>query len=179
MANVTAFGFSPAGRIALDLGASTGGFTQVLLEGGAEKVYAIDVGHAQLHDSIKSDPRVVSLERTDARTLDRDLIAEPVMAIVADVSFISLEKALPAALQLAGPGAWLVALIKPQFEADGPSLIGKGGVVRDAAVREQAIERVARFIKSVPGWRVSGTLPSPIEGGSGNIEYLLGAVLDV
>lgn len=178
LAALDAFGFDPAGRICLDAGASTGGFTQVLLEGGATKVYAVDVGQSQLHDSIKADTRVVSLESTDARLLDRALIPEPVTAIVADVSFISLEKALPAALRLAAPGSWLVALIKPQFEADGPSLIGKGGLVRDASVREQAVTRVAGFISAQPGWRVTGTCASPIEGGSGNIEYLLGAVLD-
>ena len=134
------------GRIALDIGASTGGFTQVLLARGATRVYAVDVGHGQLAPRLASDPRVISLERCDARRLDRALVPEPVGAIVADVSFISLTKALPVPLALAGPGAWLVALIKPQFEA-GRAAVGKGGVVRDPAARQQAVRPCAA------GWR--------------------------
>ena len=173
-AALEAFGFSPAGRIALDVGASTGGFTQVLLEGGASKVYAVDVGHGQLHASLKSDGRVVSLEGTDARRLDTELIAERVTAIVADVSFISLEKALPAALALAQPAAWLVLLVKPQFEV-GRAGVGKGGIVRDEAAQRAAVERIASWLCADGRWRVLAPIASPIAGGSGNTEFLLGA----
>ncbi|MFZ4808646.1 MAG: TlyA family RNA methyltransferase [Hyphomicrobiaceae bacterium] len=168
------FGFDPAGRIALDIGASTGGFTEVLLARGARRVWAIDVGHGQLHPALADDPRVVRHDGTDARTLTTDLVTDPIAAIVADVSFISLMKALPAALRLAAPGAWLVALVKPQFEA-GPDNVGKGGIVRDAAVREKAVADVARWLGTQSGWRVLGHIRSPILGGSGNEEALLGA----
>ncbi len=176
-AGLDAFGFDAAGRVALDVGASTGGFTEVLLSRGAKKIYAVDVGHGQLHETIKADPRVVSLERCDARALTQEQISEPIQAIVADVSFISLAKALPAALALAAPGAWLVALAKPQFEA-GREAIGKGGIVRDPIVREAAAAGVASWIASQAGWQVTGVVASPIEGGSGNQEYLLGACFD-
>lgn len=176
VAALTAWNFNARGRVCLDVGASTGGFTQVLLEHGADKVYAVDVGQSQLHVTLRQDPRVVSLEGQDSRSLDREIIPEPIGGIVADVSFISLEKALPAALALAAPGAWLTALVKPQFEADGPSDIGKGGIVRDAAVREAALSRVIQWLGAQRGWRVAGHIPSPITGGSGNIEYLVGAV---
>ena len=176
LAGLAAWDFNAHGRTCLDIGASTGGFTQVLLEGGADKIYAVDVGHTQLHGSLRFDPRVVSLESQDARTLNRALIPEPVGAIVADVSFISLEKALPSALALAAPGAWLVALIKPQFEAPGPGHIGKGGIVRDAGVRQDAVTGVANWIGARGGWHVKGVIESPIAGGSGNMEFLLGAV---
>ncbi|CAN1724660.1 16S/23S rRNA (cytidine-2'-O)-methyltransferase TlyA [Hyphomicrobium sp. 1Nfss2.1] len=176
-AGLDAFAFDPVGRIALDVGASTGGFTQVLLERGAEKVYAADVGHDQLHPSLKSDPRVVSLEGLDARRLDREIVPEPVGIITADVSFISLIKALGPALGLAAPGAFLVALVKPQFEV-GPDRIGKGGIVRDAAARDDALHSITAWIAAQPGWRVAGTIPSPIKGGSGNEEFLLGARYD-
>lgn len=172
-----AFGFDATDRVALDVGASTGGFTEVLLARGARKVYAVDVGHGQLHEKIRSEPRVVSLERCDARSLTREEIPEPVQAIVADVSFISLAKALPAPLVLASPGAWLVALIKPQFEA-GPQAIGKGGIVRDPNVREAAAAGVSDWLAAQRGWRVTGVVASPIEGGSGNQEFLLGARFD-
>lgn len=171
------FGFPVAGRISLDIGASTGGFTQVLLERGAARVYAVDVGHGQLDPRLAADPRVLSLERCDARRLDRTLVPEPVGAIVADVSFISLAKALPVPLSLAGPNAWLVALIKPQFEA-GPAAVGKGGIVRDPGARQQAVDTVRTWVASQPGWRVVDIVPSPIAGGSGNEEFLLGAVRD-
>lgn len=171
---LAAFGFDPAGRTALDVGASTGGFTEVLLQGGAAHVYAVDVGHGQLHPRLKEDRRVTALEGQDARSLSAEQIGEPVSAIVADVSFISLEKALPAALGLAAPGAWLVALVKPQFEA-GRDAIGKGGIVRDAAVRDAQGEKVAAWLGAIAGWEVLGVIPSPIEGGSGNQEFLLGA----
>lgn len=173
-ASLDRFGFDARGRIALDVGASTGGFTQVLLERGARRVYAVDVGHGQLQDAIAGDPRVVALERLDARALDRAVIPEPIEAIVADVSFISLTKALPAALALAARGAWLIALIKPQFEV-GRDSVGKGGVVRDAAERERARRDVAQWLSAQAGWRVAGVTPSPIEGGSGNQEFLIGA----
>ncbi len=171
------FRFPVARRIALDVGASTGGFTEVLLEHGASKVYAVDVGSAQLHASLRGDPRVIPLEQQDARALSRDLVVDPIHAIVADVSFISLTKVLPAALALAAPGCWLIALVKPQFEA-GPTHIGKGGIVKDAAVRLAAVEAIAAFMTAQPGWRLAGTMPSPILGGSGNEEFLLGACRD-
>lgn len=174
VAALDAFGFAPRARVALDIGASTGGFTQVLLARGAARVYAVDVGRGQLHPSLGEEPRVVSLEETDARALTRDIIPEPVSAITADVSFISLTKALAGALALAAPGAWLAALVKPQFEA-GREAIGKGGIVKSEAAREQALQGVEAFIATQPGWTVVGTAPSPFTGQSGNVEYLLGA----
>ncbi len=176
-AALAAFEFDPQGRIALDVGASTGGFTQVLLERGAAKVYAADVGHGQLHASLKSDPRVVSLEGLDARRLTRETVPEPVGAITADVSFISLSKALGPALELASPGAFLVALVKPQFEV-GPERIGKGGIVRDVEARDSALHSVTAWLAAQPGWRVAGSIPSPVKGGSGNVEFLIGALRD-
>lgn len=164
------------GVIALDIGASTGGFTQVLLEAGARKVYAVDVGHAQLHDSLRSDPRVVSLEGQDARGLSRVQIAEPVMAIVADVSFVSLRHVLPEPLRLAAEGCWLVALVKPQFEA-GRDAIGKRGIVYEEAVRQGAVQGIVSFLEGA-GWRIVGDLQSPLPGKEGNIEWLVGAVRD-
>jgi 23S rRNA (cytidine1920-2'-O)/16S rRNA (cytidine1409-2'-O)-methyltransferase len=171
------FRLQPEGRVALDVGASTGGFTEALLRRGAARVYAVDVGHGQLHSRLKQDARVVALEGCDARRLDRTLVPEPVGAVVADVSFISLTKALPAALALAAPGAWLAALIKPQFEA-GPAAVGKGGIVRDPADRERAVATVEAWFAGLAAWRVLGVIPSPIAGGSGNVEFLLGAVRD-
>lgn len=169
------FGLDPAGRVALDIGASTGGFTQVLLERGATRVYAVDVGKGQLHASLAGDPCVIALEECDARTLDRALVPEAIDAIVADVSFISLEKVLPAALALAGRGCWIAALVKPQFEV-GREGVGKGGIVRDPALRERALANVVDWLGAQEGWKVLGTMPSPIEGGSGNVEFLLAAV---
>ncbi len=166
------FQLDTAGRVALDIGASTGGFTQVLLERGVTRVYAVDVGKGQLHASLTSDPRVVSLEECDARTLDRALVPEAIDAIVADVSFISVRKVLTAALALAAPGCWLVALVKPQFEV-GREGVGKGGIVRDAALREEALADVREWLAAQAGWSVVGDMPSPIEGGSGNVEFLL------
>ncbi len=171
------FGFDAHGRIALDVGASTGGFTQLFLERGATRVYAVDVGSAQLHDSLRRDPRVVALENQDARTLTSLLVPQPVTALAADVSFISLSKVLPAAMAVAGAGAWLVALIKPQFEV-GPERVGKGGIVREAAARRAAVDDIVAWLAAQPGWRVAGTMVSPIEGGSGNLEYLAGVVRD-
>jgi len=176
-AALASFEFDPSGLVALDVGASTGGFTEVLLARGAAKVYAVDVGHGQLHASLRNNPRVVSFEGCDARSLTRTLIPEPVAAIVADVSFISLTKALSPALALAAPGAWLVALVKPQFEV-GRGGVGKGGIVREAAARQQAVDIVTAWLSAQPGWRIAGVVPSPIKGGSGNEEYLLGARCD-
>ncbi len=168
------FSFDPSGLQCLDIGASTGGFTQVLLEHGANHVTCIDVGRDQLAERLRDDPRVTLLEGTDARELTRTLVPEPVDALVADVSFISLTKALPAALELAAPGAWLVALIKPQFEV-GPAYVGKGGVVRDEAARGAAVASVRDWLGGQRGWHLTGCIASPIKGGQGNIEFLLGA----
>ncbi len=173
-AALDALGFDCQGRTALDIGASTGGFTQILLMRGARRVYAVDVGKGQLHHDIAEDPRVTNLEETDARHLGVELIGDPVGAITADVSFISLAKALPAPLSLAEPGAWLVALVKPQFEA-GREGVGKGGIVRSETVREAALLAITEFVGRQPGWQVQGVIPSPIAGQSGNVEFLLGA----
>ena len=172
-AALEAFDLSPAGHVALDIGASTGGFTEVLLARGAAKVYAVDVGQAQLHDRLRADPRVVPLQQTDARHLDRTTILEPPGAITADVSFISLTKVLPAALACAAPDAWLVALVKPQFEA-GRAAVGKGGIVRSEQDRARAVAEVRQFLEG-EGWPVFGVIPSPITGGSGNVAFLIGA----
>jgi 23S rRNA (cytidine1920-2'-O)/16S rRNA (cytidine1409-2'-O)-methyltransferase len=172
-AALDAFGFDPKGRVALDIGASTGGFTDVLIARGAAKIYAVDVGSGQLHAKLRVNPKVVVLEGIDARKLSWSVIGEAVTAVVADVSFVSLTLALPAALRLAAPKAWLVALVKPQFEA-GRAAVGKGGIVRKAADRERAVTRVWEFLEG-EGWRVLGVIPSPILGGSGNEEFLLGA----
>lgn len=161
------------GASVLDIGASTGGFTEVCLAAGAARVYAVDVGRGQLHPSLAADPRVVSLEATDARTLTRDLIADAVDLVVSDVSFIGLAKALPAALALARPGADLVTLVKPQFEV-GPARVGKGGVVRDEAARADAVEGVRAFLEA-SGWTVLAVADSPITGSDGNREVLLHA----
>jgi 23S rRNA (cytidine1920-2'-O)/16S rRNA (cytidine1409-2'-O)-methyltransferase len=171
-AALDALGFEAEGRVALDLGASTGGFTDVLLNRGAAKVYAVDVGRDQLDKKLRADPRVVALE-ADARSLDASLVKQPVGAVVADVSFISLTLVLPPALRLAAPGAWLVALVKPQFEA-GRAAVGKDGIVRDAAKRKQAVAKIRQFIAE-QGWTVVGETVSPISGRSGNEEFLIGA----
>lgn len=164
-----------AGQVVLDVGASTGGFTEVCLARGAARVYAVDVGRGQLHPRVAVDPRVISLEATDARDLTPDLIPEPPGLIVTDVSFIALAKALPAALSLAQPGAHLVALVKPQFEV-GREKVGKGGVVTDAAAQAEALESVKAFV-SGSGWTVRAAAASPITGGDGNREFLLWASL--
>ncbi|MBX6743691.1 MAG: TlyA family RNA methyltransferase [Acetobacteraceae bacterium] len=168
------FGLSPAGRVCLDVGASTGGFTDVLLHHGAAKVYAVDVGHGQLAWSLRNDPRVVVRERVNARYLDAEQVPEPVGALVCDASFIGLATLLPAPLALCAPGAWAVALIKPQFEV-GPN-IAKGGVVRDAAVHRAVCDRIAAWWRGLPGWRVLGVEPSPILGPEGNREFLIAAI---
>lgn len=162
------------GRVIVDVGASTGGFTQVCLSRGAARVYAVDVGTGQLHASLAGDPRVVELSGTDARALDATLIPEPLDLIVTDVSFISLAKALPAALALARPGAELVALVKPQFEV-GRERVGRGGLVKDEAARADALAGVMGWLEGV-GWRVLATADSPVAGGDGNREFLLRAV---
>ena len=171
------FGFSPAGLAALDIGASTGGFTQVLLSRGARHVLAVDVGHGQLDPALAHDPRVTSREGLNARDLTAADIAVLPQAIVADVSFVSLKLALPPALALAAPGAWAVFLVKPQFEA-GPAALGKGGIVRDPALAERTAQDIAAWLEGRDGWRAIGLIASPIEGGDGNREYLLGARRD-
>jgi 23S rRNA (cytidine1920-2'-O)/16S rRNA (cytidine1409-2'-O)-methyltransferase len=166
------FGFDPKGRICLDVGASTGGFTQVLLERGSARVIAVDVGHGQLHQSLRTSPKVTSLEETDIRKLSPALLGAPPDLVTVDVSFISLKLVLPAALALAKLPAQLLALIKPQFEAGRAQL--KRGIVRDEAVQAAVCDDIAAFVASL-GWRVIGTIPSPIAGGDGNAEFLLGA----
>ena len=172
------FAIEPAGLICLDIGASTGGFTDVLLARGAERVYAVDVGHGQLAWSLRQDPRVVVLERTNARSLTTSEVSEPVGLIACDASFIGLTVVLPAALRMAAPGAWLVALIKPQFEV-GRGQVGKGGVVRDPALHEAVCQSVTRWLGSRPGWRVLGVTESPITGPEGNREFLIGGCNDL
>jgi 23S rRNA (cytidine1920-2'-O)/16S rRNA (cytidine1409-2'-O)-methyltransferase len=167
-------GLSPAGRVCLDVGASTGGFTDVLLHHGAARVHAVDVGHGQLAWKLRSDPRVVVHERVNARHLARDAIAEDVGALVCDASFIGLRTVLPAPLSLCAPGAWAVALIKPQFEA-GPGQVGARGVVRDPAVHAAVCEAVRLWWDALPGWRVLGIEESPITGPEGNREFMIGA----
>jgi len=166
------FGLDPAGRVCLDVGASTGGFTEVLLGRGAARVYAVDVGRGQLHPTLYGNRRVVSLESTDARALDRTLVPEPVEMLVADVSFISLRLVLPPAVGLLAPEAALAVLVKPQFEA-GPAFVKKG-IVRDEAVRRRVCRELTEFVAAL-GFAVLDVVPSPIEGGDGNREYLLGA----
>ncbi len=173
-AALDAFLIEASGRICLDLGASTGGFTEVLLRAGASKVYAVDVGHGQIHQSLLDDPRVVSLENTHAKDLTRALIPDEVSLIVADVSFISLKKALPPALALAGPGAVLIALVKPQFEV-GRGGLGKGGIVKDEDAPLRAASEIAAWLDREHGFAPLGQLESPIAGGDGNKEHLIGA----
>ena len=168
------FGADPAGRICLDIGASTGGFTDVLLRRGAAKVYAVDVGKGQLDWTLRNDPRVVVLEGVNARYLTAAEIPEPVGAIVCDASFISLETVLPAALGLASAECWLVALIKPQFEV-GKGRVGKKGVVRDPALHAEVVDRIAAWLGGLEGWVVAGTIESPVLGPEGNKEFLIGA----
>lgn len=168
------FGLEPNGRIALDIGASTGGFTDVLLSRGAAKVYAVDVGHGQLAWKLRQDDRVVVLERTNARYLSTDQVSEPVDLLVCDASFIGLQTVLPAALALAAPRASLVALIKPQFEV-GKGRVGKGGVVREPALHQEVCQRIRAWIGDTVGWNVLGVTESPIAGPEGNREFLIGA----
>jgi 23S rRNA (cytidine1920-2'-O)/16S rRNA (cytidine1409-2'-O)-methyltransferase len=171
-AALDAFALDPKGRICLDIGASTGGFTQVLLSRGAAKVYAVDVGRGQLHPTVFGDRRVVSLENTDARALDRALVCDPIDLLVADVSFISLRLVLPAAVALLAPKAAMAVLVKPQFEA-GPAHVRKG-IVRDEGVRRTVCRETAAFVAAL-GFEIIDVIPSPIAGGDGNREFLLGA----
>ncbi|HZL58813.1 MAG TPA: TlyA family RNA methyltransferase [Stellaceae bacterium] len=168
------FAIDPAGLAALDIGASTGGFTDVLLRRGARKVYAVDVGHGQFDWKLRNDARVVVLERVNARYLTAKEVPEPVDLVVCDASFIGLETVLPAPLALAKPGARLVALIKPQFEV-GPKRVGKGGVVRDAELHREVCERIAQWLPT-QGWRALGIEESPLKGPEGNVEFLIAAV---
>lgn len=168
------FGFDVAGAVALDVGSSTGGFTDVLLTRGAARVYAIDVGTNQLAWKLRSDERVIVHEQTNARELSRAIVPELIDIIVCDASFIGLSKVLAAALDLARPGAKLVALVKPQFEA-GREEVGKGGVVRDPAVHQRVCDDAMVWVAS-RGWEVVGVEPSPITGPEGNVEFLLGAI---
>ena len=170
---LAAFGLDPAGLTAIDVGASTGGFTDVLLQNGAAHVYAVDVGRSQLHWKLRTDHRVTVLESTNARALTRAEVPDPVDLVVCDASFIGLEKVLPAALALTRPGAWLIALIKPQFQV-GRGEVGKGGVVRDPALHERVRAEAEAWLASQPGWRSLGTAESPITGPQGNVEFLLG-----
>jgi 23S rRNA (cytidine1920-2'-O)/16S rRNA (cytidine1409-2'-O)-methyltransferase len=168
------FGLDPANAVCLDLGASTGGFTEVLLARGAAKVYAVDVGYGQLDWSLRRNPRVVVLERTNARHLARAQVPDPVDFVVCDASFIGLRTLLPAPLALTAPAAALIALIKPQFEA-GPDRVGKGGIVRDEAVRAEVCETIRAWLAAQAGWQVLGLTPSPIAGADGNQEFLIAA----
>jgi 23S rRNA (cytidine1920-2'-O)/16S rRNA (cytidine1409-2'-O)-methyltransferase len=169
------FGFDPNGEICLDVGASTGGFTQVLVRHGAACVYAVDVGRGQLHESLRGLSEVIVLEDTDIRTLSPARLDPRPRLVTVDVSFISLKLVLPAALALVARPAQLIALIKPQFEAGRGAL--KKGIVRDEAVRGAVCDDIAGFVASL-GWRVLGVIPSPIAGGDGNVEFLLGATRD-
>ncbi len=168
------FAFDVTDAVALDVGSSTGGFTDVLLSRGAAKVYAVDVGTNQLAWKLRQDPRVIVHEQTNARYLDAATVPEPVDVIVCDASFISLAKVLELPLKLAKPGAKLVALVKPQFEA-GREEVGKGGVVRDPSVRQRVCEAASEWV-GLQGWTVLGVTESPITGPEGNVEFLLGAV---
>ncbi|HKT20045.1 MAG TPA: TlyA family RNA methyltransferase [Stellaceae bacterium] len=165
------FSIDVAGAIALDIGASTGGFTDVLLTKGTARVYAVDVGHGQLAWKLRQDPRVTVLERVNARHLTAAEIPEPLDLVVCDASFIGLETVLPAALALAKPHAKLVALIKPQFEV-GPENVGKRGVVRDPALHRAVCARIVRWLEGL-GWKVEGVAESPITGPEGNVEFLI------
>ena len=171
---LTHFGFDVTGAVALDVGSSTGGFTDVLLTNGARKAYAIDVGTNQLAWKLRSDERVIVHEQTNARSLTTAIVPEPVDIIVCDASFIALSKVLEAALALAAPGAKLVALVKPQFEA-GRDEVGKGGVVRDPVIHQRVCDAAAAWVAS-QGWTIVGIEPSPITGPEGNVEFLLGAI---
>jgi 23S rRNA (cytidine1920-2'-O)/16S rRNA (cytidine1409-2'-O)-methyltransferase len=168
------FGLSPAARVCLDIGASTGGFTDVLLAHSAMRVHSVDVGHGQLAWKLRSDPRIVVHERTNARYLTRGAIIDPIGALVCDASFIGLRTLLPAPLALCASQAWAVALIKPQFEA-GPDAVGSKGVVRDPAVHQAVCDCIHAWWSTLPGWGVLGIIESPITGPEGNREFLIAA----
>jgi len=174
IAGLDHFGYSPAARHVLDLGAGAGGFAEVLIERGAERVYAVDVGHDQLHQRLRDHPAIRNREGLNARDLTTDDVNGAVDAIVADVSFISLRLALPPALALAVPGAWGVFLVKPQFEV-GRAGLGKGGIVRDPAADRRVAADIGAWLADEMGWSVDGLIDSPIAGGDGNREFLLGA----
>ncbi len=170
------FAIPVQGRTALDVGSSTGGFTDCLLQRGAVKVYAVDVGTNQLAWRLRSDPRVVSMEKTNIRDITRAEIPDPIDLIVCDASFIGLRTALPNALALAAPGAHLVALIKPQFEV-GKGRVGKGGIVRDPELHQEVVDTITGWLGDQPGWSVLGVTDSPITGADGNKEFLIAALL--
>ncbi|MBZ4417751.1 TlyA family RNA methyltransferase [Myxococcus sp. RHSTA-1-4] len=170
-AAIDRFGLDVKGRVCADIGASTGGFTDCLLQHGATRVHAIDVGYGQLHEKLRTDPRVRSRERVNARYLTDEDLPEKVGAVVIDVSFISLTQVLPSVLPFLEPGGLLIALVKPQFEV-GPERVGKGGVVRDAAARQEAIDSVTAFVRE-QGLTVRGVMDSPVPGPAGNVEALL------
>lgn len=169
------FAVSAQGAVCIDVGASTGGFTDVLLTNGAAKVYAVDVGHGQLAWKLRSDARVVVLEKTNARYLTAEIIPEPIDLVVCDASFIGLQTVLPAALNLVKPGGHVIALIKPQFEV-GKGRVGKGGVVREPELHAEVCERIQAWLNALPGWTVQGITESPIKGPEGNVEFLIGGV---
>jgi 23S rRNA (cytidine1920-2'-O)/16S rRNA (cytidine1409-2'-O)-methyltransferase len=175
LAALDQFQLAPQGRVCIDIGASAGGFTEILLERGASKVFAVDVGHGQLREKIACDSRVVRLEGVNARDLNGTHITGPVDAIVADVSFIGLKLALAPALHFAQSGCFLVALVKPQFEV-GRDKIGKGGIVTDAEAREESVRDISAWVAVQPGWVMVGSMESPLKGGGGNTEYLIAAV---
>jgi 23S rRNA (cytidine1920-2'-O)/16S rRNA (cytidine1409-2'-O)-methyltransferase len=166
------FAIPVEGRIALDVGASTGGFTDCLLQRGAAKVYAVDVGTNQLAWKLRSDPRVISMEKTNIRDVTRAQIPEPVDLIVCDASFISLAKVLDRALDFARPGAGLIALVKPQFEV-GKGRVGKGGIVREPELHQEVVDTITAWLGEQPGWTVIGVTDSPITGADGNKEFLI------
>lgn len=170
------FGIDPSGRIALDAGASTGGFTDCLLSFGAARVYAVDVGYGQLDMKLRNDPRVVVRERQNIRYLSHELVPEPIQVATMDTSFISLKLVIPAVLKFLEPGAVMVALIKPQFEAGREQAARGAGVIRDPAVHEQVCESVSVFTQKL-GFDIIGTVPSPILGPKGNREFLMAALL--
>ncbi|EFL49361.1 hemolysin A [Solidesulfovibrio fructosivorans JJ]] len=168
---IEAFGLDFSGLVALDAGASTGGFTDCLLQHGAARVYAVDVGTAQLHEKLRADARVVSMEQVNLRHAPDDLLPESVHVVVADVSFISLTKVLPACVRFLLPGGLVAVLVKPQFELT-PDKVGKGGVVREEAHRQEAIARVTEFARDELGLTLTGVVPSKVKGPKGNQEYM-------
>ncbi|TCS60348.1 TlyA family RNA methyltransferase [Varunaivibrio sulfuroxidans] len=174
---LNAFAIDPTGALCIDVGASTGGFTDVLLQRGAARVYAVDVGHGQLAWKLRGDPRVVVLERTNARHLGAEQIPEMIDLVVCDASFIGLRTVLPAALGLVRPGGAVVALIKPQFEV-GKGRVGKGGVVRDPVLHREVCADIEGWLSGLAGWTVLGIDESPIKGPQGNVEFLIGGRFD-
>ena len=172
---LSAFGIDADDAVALDIGASSGGFTDVLLSRGARRVYAVDVGYGLLHWKLRTDARVVVLERANARRLTRKQVPEPVDILTCDASFIGLETILPTPMALAAPGARLCALIKPQFEVDRLD-VGSGGIVRNAALHDSVCARIESWIADRPGWRVQGVVRSPIRGARGNVEFFVTAL---